>query len=890
MGIDWDDLMLAFLHDPPDKALRIKGHEFRGARYASAALGEEITKTKLHDYSRTEDQLASMIERLPTPAPGLDPSLMVSPEDGGKLFIRHPISGDEIQLTGCEINEQTVLQVISELVSGHEEPENRFLAVWRMLPDKLTLENDWYANLPADTRVPDHTIWNHMDITAALHAALSEKHGPAFLSFFLGPVQSFIASARSVRDLWSGSAILSWLTFQAMLPIIKTFGPAAVVFPSLRGLPWLDLWLRVERNLVDQIPKPSAQDLKSPCIPNRFLAVVPWGDNGSTAKVLAGECEKAVRENWRKISSAVRNELDHIFSKNHSDWSKRWEDQVESLFEIRSVVLPWRSSDNKTMSSLFSQNREFDYVWIEAGKIQRLAKAIPDKDQPGYDQDHVGQWQARFELSSRLMDARRSIRHIPPYKATRPTPPKCTLMGTYEQMGPDDLKESPKFWENVSEFVSIGGVRLQKSERFCAISLVKRFAFPAFLADKIGLDWAEVGFPDTATVAAASWLPKAHLDPDNLRMICRRENTHWNGQWLHWPKPDFDPDEKVPLVVWNLIRNAKAYMESSVVKAGPPPTYYAVLMMDGDEMGKWLRGDKGSLVGQVYQQKIVKYYERLTQDKPEVKEALQARRPLGPALHAAISQALANFAIHIAPHIVARHCGTLIYAGGDDVLALLPTSTALTCALELRQAFSGCKETNGSAPEGYYRHNGHDLLVMGPTASLSAGLAIVHYKDDLRQVLQAARSAEKAAKNQGRDALQITVCRRSGGETTALCPWDMVKTLEKWLEAFSQDASDRWTYHLRSEQETISFLPQAAIKAEISRVINRAEKETRKLLGETESRSAGEILAEEYINYRNKMEDRKKICSISTGSSEKELGNFITLCQAASFLARGRDR
>ena len=27
----------------------------------------------------------------------------------------------------------------------------------------------------------------------------------AFLSFSLGPVQSFIASARTVRDLWTGS-------------------------------------------------------------------------------------------------------------------------------------------------------------------------------------------------------------------------------------------------------------------------------------------------------------------------------------------------------------------------------------------------------------------------------------------------------------------------------------------------------------------------------------------------------------------------------------------------------------------------------------------------------------------------------------------------------------
>jgi len=38
----------------------------------------------------------------------------------------------------------------------------------------------------------------------------------AFLAFSLGPVQSFIESAVSLRDLWSGSYILSWLTWHAM--------------------------------------------------------------------------------------------------------------------------------------------------------------------------------------------------------------------------------------------------------------------------------------------------------------------------------------------------------------------------------------------------------------------------------------------------------------------------------------------------------------------------------------------------------------------------------------------------------------------------------------------------------------------------------------------------
>ena len=66
---------------------------------------------------------------------------------------------------------------------------------------------------------------------------------------------------------------------------------------------------------------------------------------------------------------------------------------------------------------------------------------------------------------------------------------------------------------------------------------------------------------------------------------------------------------------------------------------------------------------------MVGYYQKLGQ---QAQDGLNARRPVGPALHASISEALNNFASHVAPGIVEKHNGTMIYSGGDDVLALLP--------------------------------------------------------------------------------------------------------------------------------------------------------------------------------------------------------------------------
>ena len=268
---------------------------------------------------------------------------------------------------------------------------------------------------------------------------------------------------------------------------------------------------------------------------------------------------------------------------------------------------------------------------------------------------------------------------------------------------------------------------------------------------------------------------------------------------------------------------------------------------------------------------------------------MDANRPVGPALQAAISEALTNFAVHAIPSIVAKHHGTLIYAGGDDVLAALPTCTALQCARELQLAFSGDISLNNGAENGYYRtEDGRELLMMGPKATLSAGISVVHYKEDLRYALKEARDAEKAAKNAGRDALQVTVCRRAGVRVSALMDWKHVKMMESWMHAFDGGASDRWTYHLFEELPTLHALPGDAVRAEIRRQLNRSELGTRKLFRRTDETSAGALLVErfnEYIDWRGKREKNNR----AGGIPESWLRDFLTLCQTASFFVRNKD-
>lgn len=895
ISLDWNDLLISFLHDPPDKALSIKGHENRAARYVSAAVGREVSRDELHGGTRTEDILASIAERLPMPTAGSQGERAVG-QDNGRLTAFHPFSGSKIEfaLDVRGLQESVVQEQIEDAVKDLEDPRQRFLAVWRLLPERLAARDSSYAHLPADTRIPDHTIWNHMDITAGLHPtpAVARAYQPAFLSFSLGRVQPFIAAARSVRDLWSGSAILSWLTFQGMLPLIRALGPTAFVFPSLRGVPLLDLWLRREAGLEEKLDAPEVEARKAPCVPNRFLAIVPWGENGSIAQNLARQCDESVQDGWKKLADSVREELNQRLSKGHPGWDKRWDEQIDSFFETRPAVLPWRESKDEIIANLFGR-RNFSQVYPDAAAVRGLGEAIPAADRPGYPQDTVGRWQANVELSARLMESIRSVRHIPPparnQNPEEPIPAKCTILGSYEQMGPEDFEGSRDFWEKASKQVSMQGVRLRQRERLCAVALAKRFAAPAFLCGELGLNPQQLRFPDMATVAAADWLKRARemgidLDTDRIR----QEHDAWSGQWLHWPAQDSDPDEEpCPREVFELIHRARTNED-----LGPPPAYSAVLAMDADSMGQWLRGDKSPPVRDVLHPRLLDYYEGLS----GTAESLDARRPVGPALHAAISEALTNFAVHVVPQIVAGHSGTLIYSGGDDLLALLPVRTVLACARELRAAFCGEALNNGGANPGYYRtRENRDLLMMGPKATLSAGLAIFHHKEDLRLALDAARTSEATAKEAGRDALQFTVWRRSGEHASALCPWEMIAKLEEWIDAFEQGASSSWVYRLRTELPTLTGpdIPLEAVQAEIRRQVNRTGESTRELLGSGEAADAGDRVAGALGEYREMLLSRigeKQTDGVQANGGHKNfIEDFVTLIQSSSFLARGRD-
>lgn len=899
MTTDWDAILLAFLHDPPDKALSIPGHDRRARALAERAISDAISKTRIKKYindgRKKTDAMASQVERLPMPKPEI---LHVDVENN-LLIVFHPLASAPLDLPVPSLDQDLTRKESEQLcgiaLPGQDDTQafNRFLAVWRLWPEVLADRVDpCFARLPAETRNPDHTIWNHLDTTAAFKAATRDGAQAALLAFALGPVQSFIGASRSVRDLWSGSIILSWLAFRAMQPVIEQLGPTALVYPALRGNPLLDLWLRNDQRLGNKVSLPSDKCRLTPCLPHRFLALVPWGTDGSAARALAVDCERAVATAWQEMADVVKKELKGKLDPLCPDWDKRWNNQISSYFKANTTVLPLHGigaedtnamEHDRQIAELLAGCDSFDKAFQNAEAVRKMAGAIPEKERPGYPQDHAGRWQYHVELVHRSLAAARAIRNVPNTPGGNVTsgrvPQKCSLLGSFEQMGPDDLRESKGFWDRASDparGLSMDGVRLRKGEALCAVAMVKRFAGPAFLGKELDVLPAELRFPDTWTVAAGEWLSGTKIDPDDVRS----KHGDWNGQWLHWDNVRDDPDEPTcPTEVLTAIRADRD-------RLGKAPIYYAILKLDGDDVSGWLRGENSPKVREVMHPDMVRYYEGLGDT---AKAGLEAKRPVSPALHAAISSALANFALYAAPEIVAKHHGTTIYSGGDDMLVLLPVSTALACALELRQAYM----SNWWPPDGQDGQREKQYMMMGAQATLSGGLTVVHAKDDLRLALQDARHAEKQAKQAGKDALVITACRRSGEHTSSLCPWGFADTVNGWVTAFlpadgDPGASDRWAYHLKTEECTLAALEADAVRSEIRRQVNRAEKPTRRRLGEpsepNQGERAGDKLASSFDEYRRMLLDRQSKFDLPT-----MLKDWLTLCQTASFMARGRD-
>jgi len=366
---------------------------------------------------------------------------------------------------------------------------------------------------------------------------------------------------------------------------------------------------------------------------------------------------------------------------------------------------------------------------------------------------------------------------------------KCTMMGEWQELSqwekPNPNKQEEQFWKKVRDGIK-EKLDLPEGERLCAIAYVKRRFVHAWQELEGHNGWKlPTSVPSTSYMAAVHWLEaliqaqaehktteafceKATSGERLTRIQCIRDALKNNlanhlkdladvdGRAL------FESDKKEDAET-NKAR--KAMLDSVPDFNVPLSPFYTILMMDGDNLGK-------------------------------TKEALGDASKL--------SEALGEFTKQV-PDIVKENNGFLIYAGGDDVLAILPLEDAMPCALACRKAYMDIFK-NKNIEAGSY--------------SISAAIEYAHMKLPLTMILKDAHKLlDDVAKDQtGRDALACRVWKPGGKQQTWAMPWnkavhgdtvilaDLAKKLGKDEDGEPGYAS-KLLYHIR---ETLEMLQGAS--------------------------------------------------------------------------------
>lgn len=254
----------ALLHDPPHKAWIVLGEykvppgEGRAHEREALSLARRVLEgTQLQGTLEVwVSQLGSIVREADGLAASIDRALM--DEDilravlGGKRIwgtagvvnpflpkvkYRHrPPKKEDVERFASELNE--ILGVARTEVDAYHLLYAMFEPLWWRIVGSVG---------PADTRIPHHTIFDHLYAAASMtNWSLSELGRPSghLVLLDLAGVQEFVASARKVADYWAGSWIVSALCWFLVSEFIERLGPDILLSPTARLNPFYLSWVR----------------------------------------------------------------------------------------------------------------------------------------------------------------------------------------------------------------------------------------------------------------------------------------------------------------------------------------------------------------------------------------------------------------------------------------------------------------------------------------------------------------------------------------------------------------------------------------------------------------------------------------------------------------------
>jgi CRISPR-associated protein Cmr2 len=409
-------------------------------------------------------------------------------------------------------------------------------------------------------------------------------------------------------------------------------------------------------------------------------------------------------------------------------------------------------------------------------------------------------------------------------------PDGCTLCGERAHLAVDWKRFKENLQKDIKHY-------LKEGEKLCGVCLVKRFAF-YYLKKQ--------AFPSVHDIANAKFkdelkdFEQKHPDLANrlkslLQQYMGEEEPRdhlWEYNAELFDIEEFErikrEEEDLSLVIDDLIRELNWIYNNELLNE-PSKNYFAIIISDGDSVGDWL-----GLNSKIRKEKL--------------------ERPF----HEKFSRALSDYAREIKSLESTEKFGLrIVYAGGDDVLAVADLREFLDFAEKLNPIFKN---------------------KVGEDASVSAGIVIGHQKDNLAYLLNEAGKTEKKAKSvKGKSAFCITVIPRGGGPVSFWAKWEFLNLFKDTIEYFEKEIiGDRTVYDIKEiagKFEASEEKPTEIVLALLRGMLKRRVDENKLKEHLRKEKSA---FIEEYL------QELRKLLEIS------DLENLANLFYTARFIAKER--
>lgn len=623
-----------------------------------------------------------------------------------------------------------------------------------------------------------------------------------YFHFTLGPVQGFVAQARRTRDFWAGSFLLSWLAGVAICAVEKQGGE--IIFP----IP--------NQNFLDAIlGKNKEAKPQQGGIPNRFMA-----DISNCQKFDGNAVTNAVKQAWLAIADKV--------------WEKDRQGLEQQGYPAKEI---WERQNNNF----------WDMSWVITEGRDTSA-----------------------------LDKRKNFRtHITSVEGGY----KCMMMEGYQELSGASDKNSGKkrrnYWVNLVQLIHSKDIG--ETEELCAIAYIKRRFVHTFKDVKKPIEvngntlmihgWQlPHNVPSVAYMASVPWL-KNLLENQNYMDDFKQVLNHIDEMKYF---SDVDINERAESknhvkTIQQIINDTKIDLKEISLDGN---IYYQTFW---DNIGNFV-ADKQNYDGKIddYRPKIKsalsKLYEKMDDFEPSPYYAIllmdgdslgkqmshEARQPI-------ISKALDNFTQQ-AQEIVRNNDGFLIYAGGDDVLALLSLDDAIKTANQLRIAYADC----------FAQASNNETKVH---STLSGAINYCHIGMPLTQVLMDSHDLlDNIAKDGvGRNALAVRVWKPSGQAVQWAMPWEKVvdnQAVEKIVQNLNLDGIDKNSSVI--EALSLAISKQKGVDKNLSIFSTGFFYKTRELMkmldemmqrNELSEKQASKLLLAEYLqsgNFRKIDEEKQK--------------------------------